>query len=1294
MTRSFLPMRLLLALAVFVPAGPLLAGSAEMRVVWVDGKPQAEVRIQADGKPDLKEIVAPLELFDAQNKHMWSGPLKVPVTGEKTWTGRLPLAEVKDLNKLHHLHTQLLLPELDIDYTEEVYFSSEKDTLQSFGLRTQGVFPARKVFFSLELAAFKGTEFRDIPVTLNLRDGEDNQALNRQAAVRPASEAKRHVLDVTPDSGAIGPFKLEWSIESDGYSLFRNGSHQFAQPNALVPFSGFEHGDPAIWFAANSDQPGQQLTPAAYRSLELYGPGQEQLYYGDHLRDLSPRDNPRLSYDREVKHSGRQSLRIDYSSLLEAHAWSMQALPGKPLYLSLWVKGNDSKDQLVVYFEDNINYSNAAWQRRAQFSSAPVCTLNFNDWRKFRVPVLGYGLQVSGLKGSTDKIDAPIRITTFTVRPGPSAPGKPVEQRRIIWIDDLAAETQVPPADSLSLELQSSDPDGRLTENGVLHISGGNGTATELKKGKCTIVARDGGGQVVWSRTADLPAPAEGFANLDVSLEELAKKKPRGPIELEATWQDSSRAGLRISRGLSLKAAGQGGLVFDFEEPAIYSSFQVGKAGPAVGPSKAKIVAGGAEGSAHSLALPASPEGGSVLFHPALPGMVESVEMMIQGGDRPTTVQVWFIDSGYTGVWLRSYNVFWVEPIKVDWQGWKKVAVQPPPIPWNHGDKAKSFFKKPWYPLNLAVSARVAAGEPATEIRIDNIRVKTHLAEAEQLRAEVEFSNDFHVHAPGEPLRVLLYNFADAGKRLPLRYKLTSYQGHVARAGEVPVDLPAGGKHKVTLIDKLEPGIYDLEVKVEGQVDLKACIQVLNSKDYFGEDPSDLLTNPHLLRRLLGLTTERIYLDWDNTEPAPNLLHYHWFEEEVKKRREITQLPRDLVPLAERKTSAAAAVTMADTNVKAAMGRASLALNQVKPATDKITATKTMLTAAQADADRLDKVLELAKGNHTKAAEDALKAKTTQAEMLKAWQKLEEDVKTAKTALFNAEKGQKEAEAAGKEAEQKAKQAQDALTAANTKATQAEAAVKAAEKENIPKKIEDARTAFQAARKAQTDAGVLAEIAKKTLLGKQADLQTAQKKVETARAEAQALQTKSAAAKQASDQANTALQAADKQAQQFKTAMTQAEQQQQAGRKKVQDLEKTLAVDQQTLQARQKAVVDADAEVTQLTQAFETAGKNAELAAKALEDARSRYDFRLSPVVGFSTDWAGPEAAEGLEKGTFMRWIPNTRPGRQGRPCSTAARTTIAAFLLWGQELRRRVGRTPLTILSDHISLSTPSSCL
>src|SRR5262249_51240630 len=59
------------------------------------------------------------------------------------------------------------------------------------------------------------------------------------------------------------------------------------------------------------------------------------------------------------------------------------------------------------------------------------------------------------------------------------------------------------------------------------------------------------------------------------------------------------------------------------------------------------------------------------------------------------------------------------------------------------------------------------------------------------------------------------------------------------------------------------------------------------------------------------------------------------------------------------------------------------------------------------------------------------------------------------------------------------------------------------------------------------------------------------------------------------------------------------------------------------------------------TRALAAAKGEAEAAGKAFEQGKSRYAFTIQPVVGFSADWAGPEAVETLRKMTYTRWIPN-----------------------------------------------------
>ena len=1074
-------------LAVSLPAA-LEAKTVQTKVVWEEGKAYVEVAVEAESKADLPQLLLPMDLWDAQGLLLQRTQLKAPAAGAGRWTVRFPLEKIQDVKKQHRLVLSLLHEPLDIDYYEEIVFSGKAATpVLSHGLRAEGIFPRRKVYLVLNLGAFPAAQTRDIPVTLTVRDGEDNVLFNRQAAVKPAAQPQQHLLEITPEAGAVGPFKLEVSIDSESHNVFFNAAVPFAQPNARMPVSGMEHGDPGMWFAAEGK-------PETYQTLELFPPGAESLYYSLQLVDQVPPDNPRISYDREVKHSGRQSLRIDYRAGEGGNAWSVQSLPGKPLYLSFWVKGNESPDELIVYFEDGINYTGAAWQRWASFSSARVGTLDFSGWRQFRVPVLGYGQQVSGTKGSTPKIDAPIRLLAFSIKSlkreekrrgthgaGPqAAEDSPRDEPRTIWIDDLTAETQTAPSGLLSLEIQTSDATGRLTPDGRLLVAVGSGHSEELKKGQLTFLARDGAGNVVWNASLPLPVPAEGQATAEMPLGELAAKKPAGPVEVEVTFQDVSRPGVRIGRPVPLKAARQAGIVHDFEEPIVFSSYRPVKAGP----SQSRIVEGGADGAGHALALLVKPgEDASVLFHPELPGTLDSIEMMVRGTGRPVILQPWFIDSGHTGIWQRPYNVLGAEPLKVDWEGWRKVSVAAPPIPPYWGDKHHTFYRKPWYPLNFALRATLANDEEAVEILFDDLRVVTHLPEAEQLRAEIAYPEEHRIHAPGTPLQLIVYNFADHARQLPLNFTLTNSQG-IARTGKLDAAIAAGAKRKVTLLEELPPGIYALEVRGLGEKPLRGCVMAVDVRAYFGGDWEGLLTNSHLLRRLLNLTTERVYLDWDNSEPAPNLIHANWFEQEVKRHREIQVLPDDLQLPAARQATARAAVSQGEQELRDAGVRAVTAEQNEKPAADRVAATLRNVEAARTELETAKKNLEAV----------------------------------------------------------------------------------------LP----------------VTEAAV-----------KQADA-------------ARARQQKS-----------------------------RAEQQQQAAQNKVIQAEKALANDRLALDERRQALASAVARVEEITRQLEAARVEAAGAVKDFEKARSKYDFTLLPVVGFCADWAGHEAAEAIQRGAYMRYIPN-----------------------------------------------------
>lgn len=1234
-----LRLSLVIPLVLLFFARSLVAGTVNTNVVWLEGQPNIELTVDAEPIAGLQELQSPLTLFDAQNARLWQTTIKLPITSQRPWQVRVPLEKIQAPNKQHRIELTLRDAALKIEYGVEIYFAAEAAIVQTYGVSHDGVYPARKVAFLLGLNAFRGRDLREIPVTLGIRDAEENVVQNRQTSVPPADQPRQHRLDVTPDTThAVGPFMLEAGIDSEAHGISFSTTLRFAQPNSLIPISSLEHGNAGIWFAADGQ-------PQRYRTLEYY--------YSDHLRDLVPRDYPKVSYDTAEKHSGRQSLRIDYQSGREAYVWSRQELPGKPLAFSLWVKGNESNDQLIVHFEDHVNFTLPAWFRNANFEQATVCTLNFAGWRKFSVPALGAGLQSTGTKGSTPNIDGPIKLLALTIRPEPLPKGAMPGAPRSLWIDDLAAESQAGAADLLSMELESSQTDGILSAAGTLAVSVGNGHPTDLKRGKITLAASDFDGKLVYSATTDLPVANGSYAATVLPLKDLAARKPRGPIEVDVTFVDPSVSGARISRRITLKSPWQGGMFQDFEEPVTFNGYQPGK----VTAPHAKIVSGGADGSQHALAIEVQPmqDDNSVLLHPALPGEVDHIEMMIQGTGQPVTLQAWFIDSGATGIWIRPYNLFWPKSITVDWTGWRKVTIPAPPIPAHHGEKNRAFLFEPWYPLNLALNAKLETGNQPVEIRIDNLRVVTHLPPEQEFRIQVEFPDETHIHPPGAPLNVDLFNYASSDAHLSLQYKLQNYQGFVAQQGTLELTVPAGMKQQARLLESLLPGIYDLEVSGVGKSPFTACVIVLDTHKYFGDEPLSELSDLLGLRRSLGVITEKIYLDWDNTEPAPYLNHYNWFEQDLKKRRDVPILPKALEGIAVKADAAKAAVVEADKNLKAAQATAVAAGQTEKQAGAKVAASTKALDAPRAAADAAMKKFEQAKAKADTGAAEAVAAQTAQAEALKAAEQLDAAVKAAKDASTAADKKSVEADRLAKEVEAAVKPAEQASITAEKEAKDAEAAAKDTEATQTKLADDPDEEKKAAAAKKATEARAKAADARKKADAARAKAVEAANLAKTKRGEAQALQVLAVAAKKEADslpaKAQAARTMATKAADQAKSLKStadrlkgeanQADQALAAAKKKVADLEVVLKADQQTLADKERASRDAIAAIEQAIRTLETSKREAAAASQALEDAKAPYALKVLPVVGFSADWAGPEAAEAIRKGSYARWIPN-----------------------------------------------------
>ena len=884
--RRLARLTLLATLALAAPAARAASFEAWLERA-ADKPPTLVVRTNVGLPPERKQLDFAVTLAEEKgDKVLWQGPLTVPNSPAAAKTGTLPLPQANDATKAYRVTVSGRAPELGVEYREELHCGRADAPLPVYGLRRVGAFPDELLILVLELRGYPKGELRDLPAVLTVRDGDENVVRTLEHVLTPGRQPSRHEFPLAAAlRNAIGPFTLDVAVESEVMDVNFGATLRFGWANALAPVTSFEAGD-ETWYAA----PGSPNN--ASHSL--------QYYYSTHMTALEPPEWPRRTYDTADAHGGRQALRVEYSAGVGGALFSRQALPGKPLFLRLWVRGNGSDDELWVHFEDFSNLALQAWHRNANFSAERVCRLDFTDWRECRVPVLGGGLLAMSAKGSTPEIDGPVSLQALSVRPGKLGKDEKRGDERRVWVDDLRVETEAATPALGLLEVQNSDAEGRLMPAGQLFVTAGTGLADAADAAVLTLTARDATDKVVWNATAQLAVPAQGFGSAVVPLAPLAATNPVGPVELDVAFSVPKQPGLRANQRLTFKRPTQTGVFEDFEAGTEFNSFRPGRV---YRDEILKRVQPGADGRGAALAMtvrvrekeadipperkrpnqPPEFRRNSVLFHPALPGLVAAVEFKVKAGPEPVRLQPLFVDSGFTGIWLRPYNVFYPAAVTVDWQEWRTVRVAAPPIPAYHGDRAHYFFRTAWYPLHLALEASVA-GETPGELQVDDIRVVTHLPTDQELAIETVYPDASHLHAPGTPLQVRLDHFGAAARAVKLRWSLTNTQGAVTAQREDALTLPPGGRLVHTLLPNLPAGLYELRLAGAGPTPRTDWVSAVDARAYFGDQPLTTLTDPVALRRHLGLLTEKLYLDWDNFEAVPNLLHFRWIEEEAKRR--------------------------------------------------------------------------------------------------------------------------------------------------------------------------------------------------------------------------------------------------------------------------------------------------------------------------------------------------------------------------------------------------------------------------
>jgi hypothetical protein len=870
---SWLPLVLSTWLAGF--AGPAVAAgpAARAAVSWAEGIPVIEVTItEAPAAVVTGTVVATATLLDGTGKQLWTGPVPIACQGAAPWKGAAKMSpQPLSMDAQYRVELGLDVPPLGLVHAESIVFSGPAKPLLFRALRRSGSYPQEVVSVAIRMAGTRDRAMQATTLDWVLRDAAENILMQKQETVPVGEQATDCEVALVPDRRAVGPFKVECNLANDA-GLALGWTDRFPYATAVVPVSSMETDDMPDWFRSTFPDPKGMGTPP-------WG-GRPQVPFGG-----GHRCEPAV-FDAAVAHGGTRSLRLDYTAGQPAAVYGQMALPGFPTRARIWVKGNGSQDRLVVYWQDRFMTPGgpADYGTAALFIEPVVLgTLDFDGWRCFTVPVLGRGLQTTNktfvvqggvTAGSENLPTVPISLCAIAVEPGPPAKDQPPgPAARTVWIDDLAVETQVPFDRRASMDVRGDTPDRRLHDEAQLVVSIGNGADTVVKGGRLSLTAKDRSGKAVGEITETLDILPGEFGVKTIPLAGFAKEAADGPIDIDVLFTDPTSA-LRSANRVVFKRSNSAGLYWDFERSAAFSGV-FGSGGTSFG-----TAAGGAEGSAMALAVSGTAET-SVLLHPALPGITDRIEAFVKGGPAPVDLYPVFLDAGNTGAGT-PFNQFRLPPIRVDWQGWRKIAFAAPPVPANYGDRTKPLLLKPRHPLNLAFTALPVDGKPV-DIRIDDIRVWTHLPPEERLMMEIEYPNDLQIHPPGAPLNVVLANFSDAEQKFPLAYTVRNLRDASAPRQEREVVIPPGARASVRLQDSLSPGLYAVQVSGPQGKTLEDNVTALDPRAIFGASPEKALGDLRTLEKSLTMNVRKANLDWDNLEKVPGVFTYSFFHNDVKR---------------------------------------------------------------------------------------------------------------------------------------------------------------------------------------------------------------------------------------------------------------------------------------------------------------------------------------------------------------------------------------------------------------------------
>ena len=601
-----------------------------------------------------------------------------------------------------------------------------------------------------------------------------------------------------------------------------------------------------------------------------------------------------LARSAEQPHSGKACARIEYGLPKGRHTLALQYnrdLEGHPYKVGLWVRNDGPPVNVSIATSDHCNrhYLLTSYNDRDDWDT-PLGRVTEPGWQYLEAVLPSVGIGEDGSKaGGRGKLHWPLRITALNFTPDPSK--EPTSG--VIWVDDLTVFDQKGDTGFLTLALSYANDEHILAEKGTVRLRCSNSSLLRPRRVALSWEAKvKGRAKALKSGRSELELPPASTQWVEVDVADLWPERDTfgGPVAFAAQLADTDNVRETAQAEILLVSPDYRTVLYDFEEQ---EPFAVG--GKAFGTTLIFPTAEQAHGGKRSLKIPWVAEQATPYHFPesALrfaeppPGLPRTIGLWVHGDGGNEVFSLRTVDYGappHRGI---STEVFPLQPVRVDWQGWRQVSFELPKTVPGYDD-AENQFGVVNYPLRLDAVVYSDAQTTAERgaVFIDDLVVVTQLPRRESVAAGPVRPNCLAVFPPGQPLGMAMENRSLAFPRtVAASFTMKRMDGTVVAEARRDATLAPGARQTLSLDPgKGATGWFSITTEVTDKADAKGSWRreapaILYAFPVGSHEALVRLFSSEVeLRKLLRSTEVVDVLDWDSWESFKGLPSPHWFE--------------------------------------------------------------------------------------------------------------------------------------------------------------------------------------------------------------------------------------------------------------------------------------------------------------------------------------------------------------------------------------------------------------------------------